>query len=142
MSEAGAQKHRRAAQKARCSSAFSPRACSPWAIMGAVRNWPKLQDEYECIYSVVDEHAITVRQKPAALRRQTRETAALLLASGINPEKSVVVFVQSHVPAHAQPLRVLSCFCPFGDPDAHAQFKEKSAKPLRISTAACLPIPF
>ena len=95
--------------------------------VGAVRNWPRLQQEYDCIYSVVDEHAITVRQDPAALRRQTRETAALLLASGIDPEKSIV-FVQSHVPAHAQLSWVLGCFCPFGDLTRMHQFKEKSAK--------------
>ena len=95
--------------------------------VGAVRNWPRLQQEYDCIYSVVDEHAITVRQDPAALRRQTRETAALLLASGIDPEKSIV-FVQSHVPAHAQLSWVLGCFCPFGDLTRMHQFKEKSKK--------------
>lgn len=95
--------------------------------VGAVRNWPKLQDEYACIYSVVDEHAITVRQVPADLRRQTRETAALLLACGIDPQKSIL-FVQSHVPAHAQLSWVLSCFCPFGDLTRMHQFKEKSQK--------------
>ena len=95
--------------------------------VGAVRNWPKLQDEYDCIYSVVDQHAITVRQDPAALRRQTRETAALLLASGVDPGKSIL-FVQSHVPAHAQLSWVLGCFCPFGDLTRMHQFKEKSAK--------------
>ena len=95
--------------------------------VGAVRNWPKLQDEYACIYSVVDEHAITVRQTPADLRRQTRETAALLLACGIDPQKSIL-FVQSHVPAHAQLSWVLSCFCPFGDLTRMHQFKEKSQK--------------
>ncbi len=95
--------------------------------VGAVRNWPKLQDEYDCIYSVVDQHAITVRQDPAALRRQTRETAALLLASGVDPSKSIL-FVQSHVPAHAQLSWVLGCFCPFGDLTRMHQFKEKSAK--------------
>ena len=95
--------------------------------VGAVRNWPKLQADYDCIYSVVDQHAITVRQTPADLRRQTRETAALLLASGIDPEKSIV-FVQSHVPAHAQLSWVLGCFCPFGDLTRMHQFKEKSAK--------------
>ena len=101
MSEAGAQSTA-APRKKRVFSGIQPTGVFTLGnYVGAVRNWPKLQDEYECIYSVVDEHAITVRQNPAALRRQTRETAALLLASGINPEKSVV-FVQSHVPAHAQ----------------------------------------
>lgn len=96
-------------------------------FVGAVRGWPKLQEEYDCIYSVADQHAITVRQNPADLRRQSREMVALLLASGIDPKKSVV-FVQSHVPAHAQLSWVLSCFCPFGDLTRMHQFKEKSAK--------------
>ena len=126
-SEAGAQSTA-APRKKRVFSGIQPTGVFTLGnYVGAVRNWPKLQDEYECIYSVVDEHAITVRQNPAALRRQTRETAALLLASGINPEKSVV-FVQSHVPAHAQLSWVLSCFCPFGDLTRMHQFKEKSAK--------------
>lgn len=95
--------------------------------VGAVRNWGALQEEYDCIYSVVDQHAITVRQNPADLRRQTRETAALLLASGVDASKSIL-FVQSHVPAHAQLSWVLGCFCPFGDLTRMHQFKEKSAK--------------
>ena len=95
--------------------------------VGAVRNWPRLQQEYDCIYSVVDEHAITVQQDPAALRRQTRETAALLLASGIDPEKSIV-FVQSHVPAHAELGWVLNCYTMFGELSRMTQFKDKSAK--------------
>lgn len=96
-------------------------------FVGAVRGWPKLQEDYDCIYSVADQHAITVRQNPADLRRQSREMVALLLASGIDPQKSIV-FVQSHVPAHAQLSWVLGCFCPFGDLTRMHQFKEKSAK--------------
>lgn len=96
-------------------------------FLGAVRGWPKLQQEYDCVYCVVDQHAITVRQTPADLRRQSREMAALLLASGIDPARSIV-FVQSHVPAHAQLSWVLGCFCPFGDLTRMHQFKEKSAK--------------
>ena len=95
-------------------------------FVGAVRGWPKLQEDYDCIYSVADQHAITVRQNPADLRRQSRVMVALLLASGIDPEKSIV-FVQSHVPAHAQLSWVLGCFCPFGDLTRMHQFKEKSA---------------
>lgn len=95
-------------------------------FVGAVRSWPQLQADYDCIYSVVDEHAITVRQAPAELRRKTRESAALLLACGIDPKKSIL-FVQSHVPAHAQLSWVLGCFCPFGDLTRMHQFKEKSA---------------
>ena len=94
--------------------------------VGAVRNWPKLQEEYECLYSVVNMHAITVRQTPADLRRRTREAAALLLACGIDPEKSIL-FVQSHVPAHAELSWVLGCNTPFGELTRMHQFKEKSA---------------
>ena len=95
--------------------------------VGAVRNWPKLQEDYECLYSVVNMHAITVRQTPADLRRRTREAAALLLACGIDPQKSIL-FVQSHVPAHAELSWVLGCNTPFGELTRMHQFKEKSAK--------------
>ena len=95
--------------------------------VGAVRNWGKLQDEYDCIYSVVDLHALTVRQTPADLRRQTLEAAAMLLAAGIDPEQSIL-FVQSHVPAHSQLGWVLACNSQFGDLSRMTQFKDKSAK--------------
>ncbi len=94
---------------------------------GAVRNWRDLQDEYDCLYMIANMHAITLRQTPAELRKRSRETAALLLACGISPEKSVV-FVQSHVPAHAELAWVLSCNTPFGELSRMHQFKEKSAK--------------
>lgn len=95
--------------------------------VGAVRNWGKLQDEYDCIYSVVDLHALTVRQTPADLRRQTLEAAAMLLAAGIDPQRSIL-FVQSHVPAHTQLGWVLSCNSQFGELSRMTQFKDKSAK--------------
>lgn len=95
--------------------------------VGAIRNWDALQDDYECLYMVADLHAITVRQTPAHLRRQTREAAALLLACGIDPAKSVL-FLQSQVPAHAQLSWVLACNTPFGELTRMHQFKEKSAK--------------
>ena len=69
--------------------------------LGALRNWVRLQGEYECFYCMVDMHAITVQQDPAALRSNTREGAAALLAMGVDPNKSAV-FVQSNVPAHAE----------------------------------------
>ncbi len=94
---------------------------------GAVRNWAKLQDDYECIYMIANMHAITLRQTPAELRTRTRQTAAMLLACGIDPNKSVV-FVQSHVAAHAQLNWVLSCNTPFGELTRMHQFKEKSQK--------------
>ncbi len=95
--------------------------------IGAVRNWGKLQDDYECLYMVADLHAITVRQTPADLRRCTREAAALLLACGIDPQKSLL-FVQSQVPAHTQLSWVLSCSTQYGELGRMTQFKDKSAK--------------
>ncbi|MDL2324480.1 tryptophan--tRNA ligase [Ruminococcaceae bacterium OttesenSCG-928-A16] len=95
--------------------------------VGAVRNWAPLQKEFDCIYSVVNMHAITVRQQPAALRRQTYEAAAMLLAAGINPKQSIV-FVQSHVPQHTQLSWVLACNTMFGELSRMTQFKDKSQK--------------
>ena len=73
--------------------------------LGALANWVELQDKYDCIFCVVDMHAITVQQTPSTLRNNTLELAALYFACGINPEKSTV-FVQSHVPAHAATAKV------------------------------------
>ncbi|WP_105203279.1 tryptophan--tRNA ligase [Neobittarella massiliensis] len=95
--------------------------------LGAIKNWGPLQDEYDCIYSIVDQHAITVRQDPAKLRRQSLECYALLIACGIDPEKSVL-FIQSHNPAHAQLSWVLGCFTQFGELSRMTQFKDKSQK--------------
>lgn len=95
--------------------------------LGAIKNWTTLQAEYNCIYCVVDEHAITVRQDPAELRRRTLETLAIYIASGIDPEKNLL-FVQSHVPAHAQLAWVLDCYTMFGELSRMTQFKDKSAK--------------
>ena len=95
--------------------------------LGALRNWVALQDEYNCVYCVVDEHAITVRQDTAALRRQTIELFAQLVACGIDPEKSIL-FIQSHVPAHAELAWVLNCYTMFGELSRMTQFKDKSAK--------------
>ena len=95
--------------------------------IGAVRNWPLLQDEYDCIYCVVDQHALTIKQVPAELRKRSYEAAAMLLASGIKPEKSLV-FIQSHVPQHSQLSWILSCSTQFGELGRMTQFKDKSAK--------------
>ena len=95
--------------------------------IGAVRNWPLLQDEYDCIYCVVDQHALTVRQVPAELRKRSYEAAAMLLASGIDPQKSLV-FIQSHVPQHSQLAWVLSCNAQYGELGRMTQFKDKSSK--------------
>ena len=95
--------------------------------IGAVRNWPLLQDEYDCIYCVVDQHALTVRQVPAELRKRSYEASAMLLASGIDPQKSLV-FIQSHVPQHSQLAWVLSCNAQYGELSRMTQFKDKSSK--------------
>ncbi len=95
--------------------------------IGAVRNWGKLQDEYECIYCIVDLHAITVMQEPAALRANTMRAYALMLACGIDPQKSVA-FIQSHNPNHAELSWVLSCSTMFGELSRMTQFKDKSAR--------------
>ncbi|MDL2293880.1 tryptophan--tRNA ligase [Ruminococcaceae bacterium OttesenSCG-928-D13] len=95
--------------------------------VGAVRHWGPLQAEYDCIYSVVNMHAITVRQQPAALRKATYEAAAMLLASGIDPEQSVI-FIQSEVPQHAELSWVLACNTMFGELSRMTQFKDKSKK--------------
>ncbi len=95
--------------------------------LGSLRNWLDFQDTYNCIYCVVDLHAITVRQVPAELRRHTYELLALYLAAGIDPEKCTL-FVQSHVPAHTQLSWALGCFTMFGELSRMTQFKDKSAK--------------
>ncbi|MDD4510850.1 MAG: tryptophan--tRNA ligase, partial [Oscillospiraceae bacterium] len=95
--------------------------------LGALKNWVTMQDDYDCIYCVVDEHAITVRQDPAALRRQTLELFAQLLACGLDPEKSTL-FIQSHVPQHAELAWILNCYTMFGELSRMTQFKDKSER--------------
>jgi tryptophanyl-tRNA synthetase len=95
--------------------------------IGAIKNWKALQDEYNCAYCVVDMHAITVRQDPQTLRKQTLNMLALILACGIDPEKSIT-FIQSHVKAHAELSWVLSSCTQFGELSRMTQFKDKSAK--------------
>lgn len=93
--------------------------------IGAIKNWAKLQDDYECIYCIVDLHSITVRQTPADLRRRTLEVLMQYMAAGIAPEKSVM-FIQSHVGAHAELAWVLGCNTQMGELSRMTQFKEKS----------------
>lgn len=95
--------------------------------IGAIRNWVELQDEYDCFYCVVDQHAITVPQVPKDLRKNTLQVLALLLASGIDPEKSTL-FVQSHVPAHSQAAWVFNTLTYMGQLNRMTQFKEKARK--------------
>ena len=95
--------------------------------IGALSRFSELQDQYDCIYCVVDEHAITVRQNPADLRRRCLELTALYLASGIDPRRTIL-YCQSHVSAHAELAWILNCFTYMGELNRMTQFKEKSAK--------------
>ena len=95
--------------------------------LGALAEWIKLQDDFEAYYCVVDLHALTVRPDPAVLRQRTRVTAAQYLAGGVDPTRSAV-FVQSHVPEHAQLAWVMSCLTGFGEASRMTQFKDKSAR--------------
>ncbi|GGP59192.1 tryptophan--tRNA ligase [Saccharothrix coeruleofusca] len=95
--------------------------------LGALRQWVPLQDTHDAFYSVVDLHAITVEQDPKVLRQNTRLSAAQLLALGIDPDRATL-FVQSHVPEHAQLSWVLQCITGFGEASRMTQFKDKSAR--------------
>ena len=95
--------------------------------LGAIKNFTRFSDEYKTFYCVVDMHAITVRQVPAELRRRTYETLALYMACGLD-EKKNTLFVQSHVPAHAELGWILDCYTMFGELSRMTQFKDKSAK--------------
>ena len=95
--------------------------------IGALRHFPELQDAYQCIYCIVDEHAITVRQNPADLRRRCLELAAIYMASGLDPEKCII-YCQSHVSAHAELAWILNCFTYMGELQRMTQFKDKSAR--------------
>ncbi len=95
--------------------------------LGALRNFSKYSEEFQTFYCVVDMHAITVRQVPAELRRRTFETLALYIACGLDPEKNCL-YVQSHVPAHAELSWILNCYTMFGELGRMTQFKDKSAK--------------
>lgn len=95
--------------------------------LGAVRQWVALQESHDAFYMVVDLHAITVPQDPAELRRNTRIAAAQLLAAGLDPERCTL-FVQSHVPEHAQLGWVMNCLTGFGEASRMTQFKDKAAK--------------
>lgn len=97
------------------------------SYLGAIKNWVSLADEYECYYMMADMHTITVRQTPADLRRRTLEQLAQYIACGLDPDKNTI-FIQSHVPAHAQLGWVLDCYTMFGELSRMTQFKDKSAK--------------
>ena len=95
--------------------------------LGALRQWVALQDEHEPFFFIADLHAITVEQEPKVLRDRCLRAAAQLLAMGIDPARSAV-FIQSHVPAHAQLQWVLGGLTGFGEASRMTQFKDKSAK--------------
>lgn len=95
--------------------------------IGSLRNWVKLQDDYDCIYCVVNEHAITVRQDPKELLERSYNTLAIFLAAGIDPNKSTI-FLQSHVPAHCQLSWVLNCYTQVGELNRMTQYKDKSKR--------------
>lgn len=95
--------------------------------IGALRQWVHMQDNYDCIYCIVDQHAITVRQDPKELRKRTLDTLALYLACGIDTKKSII-FVQSHVPQHTQLSWALNCYTYFGELSRMTQFKDKSTR--------------
>ena len=115
-------------QKKRILSGIQPSGdLTLGSYLGAIKNWAALADEYDCYYMLADMHTITVRQVPAELRRHTLTQLAAYIASGLDPEKNVL-FVQSHVPAHAQLGWVLDCYTMFGELSRMTQFKDKSAK--------------
>lgn len=95
--------------------------------IGALKNWADLQHQYDCLFALVDMHAITVRQDPAVLRRRCYEFLCLYIACGIDPERNTI-FVQSHVPAHAQLAWILNCSTYVGELNRMTQFKDKSRR--------------
>ena len=95
--------------------------------LGALKNWVTLSDEYECFYSVVDMHSITVRQDPTTLRKRARALLTLYIAAGLDPKKNCIYY-QSHVSGHAELAWILNCFTYMGELNRMTQFKDKSAK--------------
>lgn len=95
--------------------------------LGALKNWVTLSDEYECFYSVVDMHSITVRQDPATLRKRARALLTLYIAAGLDPKKNCIYY-QSHVSGHAELAWILNCFTYMGELNRMTQFKDKAAK--------------
>ncbi|MBU5627060.1 tryptophan--tRNA ligase [Oscillibacter sp. MSJ-2] len=110
------------------------------SYMGAIKNWVALQEEYECVYCIVDMHAITVRQVPAELRRRSVAQLAQYIACGLDPEKNVM-FIQSHVPQHAELSWVLGCYTQFGELSRMTQFKMKSKQHADNITAGLFTYP-
>ena len=95
--------------------------------LGAVKNWAEIQENYHCLFMIANLHATTVRQDPGALRRNTLEAYAMLLACGVDPRRSIV-FIQSHNPHHTELMWALNCYTQFGELSRMTQFKDKSAR--------------
>lgn len=112
----------------RIYSAIQPTGCITIGnYIGAVKNWLALQDENECLFSIANQHALTVRQDPQEFRARTLSFFAQFLACGLNPEKSIL-YVQSNVPQHSELQWILSCMTYIGELDRMTQFKDKSRK--------------
>ena len=110
------------------------------SYVGAIRNWVALQNEYDCLFCIVDEHAITVRQDPALLRRRSVAQLAQYIACGLDPEKNIM-FIQSHVPQHAELAWILGCYTQFGELSRMTQFKAKSQQHADNITAGLFTYP-
>ena len=95
--------------------------------LGAIKNWVDLQEDYHCCYSIVDQHSLTVRQDPVLLRKRALDLLKIYIACGIDPEENIL-FIQSHVPAHAQLAWILNCYTYMGELSRMTQFKDKSQK--------------
>ncbi|MBQ9228902.1 MAG: tryptophan--tRNA ligase [Eubacterium sp.] len=95
--------------------------------LGAMKGWPSFQEDFDTIFGIADLHSITVRQEPAKLRQQTTQLYAMLMAVGLDPQKSIL-FIQSHVPQHSQLAWLLNCYTQFGELNRMTQFKDKSAQ--------------
>ncbi|MCR1934315.1 tryptophan--tRNA ligase [Clostridium tepidum] len=108
--------------------------------LGALKNWVKLQDEYDCYYCVVDLHAITVKQEPKDLRRRTLEVLAIYIASGIDPDKNTI-FIQSHIPTHSEAAWLLNCNTYVGELFRMTQYKDKSQRYGESVSAGLLTYP-
>lgn len=128
-------------QKKRIFSGIQPSGeLTLGSYMGAIKNWVALQDTYDCVYCIVDMHAITVRQNPADLRRRCLTQLAQYIACGLDPEKNIL-FIQSHVPQHAELGWILGCYTQFGELSRMTQFKQKAQQHADNITAGLFTYP-
>ena len=100
------------------------------SYIGAIKNWVELQNEYLCLYCIVDMHAITIRNDPETLRRRSLEQLAQYVASGLDPERNII-YIQSHVPQHAELSWILGCYSMLGELNRMTQYKDKVSKGRR-----------